>query len=125
MKKSPWIRASAAALAHFSFATQALSAQAADLPRYDLDVAVEPATHGLAVEATVSFPAAYAGREVEFLLAAPLAIASSAPAVERLPLGDTRGFTGINGSSGDLVKSGRAVRYRATLPKDSPTLRLK
>lgn len=125
MNKSPWIRASAAALALLSFATQAFSAQAEDLPRYDLDVAVEPATHGLTVEATVSFPAAYAGREVEFLLAAPLAIASSAPAVERLPLGDTRGFTGINGSSGDLVKSGRAVRYRATLPKDSPTLRLK
>ncbi|MGE0581866.1 MAG: M20/M25/M40 family metallo-hydrolase [Steroidobacteraceae bacterium] len=119
MKKSSWIRASAAALALFAFA-----AEAADLPRYDLDVRVEPATHGLAVEATVSFPAAYAGREVEFLLATPLAIASSTPAVQRLPMGDAAGFTGINGSSADLVKSGRAARYRVTLPKDAPTLRL-
>jgi hypothetical protein len=119
MKKTPWFRAGAAALALF-----AIAAQAADHPRYDLDVKVEPAAHRLAVEATVSFPAEYAGREIEFLLASPLAIASSSPAVTRLPAGDTAGFTGINGSSGDLVKSGRAARYRVVLPKDAPAVRL-
>ncbi len=102
----------------------ATAAPIGELPQYDLDVRVEPATHQLSVDATVSFPATYAGREVEFLLATPLVIASSTPAVERLPVGDTAGFSGINGSSGSLVKSGRAARYRVTLPKDSPTLRL-
>ena len=119
MKQTSWIRASAAALALF-----AVSAPAAEFPRYDLDVRVEPASHGLEVKGTISFPAAYAGREVEFLLASPLTIASSTPAVERLPGSATAGFTGINGSSGDLVKSGRATRYRVTLPQGAPTLRL-
>ena len=125
MNKLSLIRANAVALALAAISVwPALAASAASLPQYDLDVRIEPATHGLAVEGTVTFPASYAGREVEFLLAAPLAIASSSPAVERLPVGDTGGFTGINGSSGDLLKSGRAARYRVTLPKDAPTLRL-
>ncbi|MBV6415806.1 MAG: hypothetical protein CMLOHMNK_00327 [Steroidobacteraceae bacterium] len=119
MKTMPLWRASAVALA-----LAAVSAHAADLPRYDLDVRVDPASHGLTVDTTLSFPAEYAGRQVEFLLAAPLAITRSSPAVERLPVGETAGFSGINGSSASLEKSGRAARYRVTLPKDSPTLRL-
>ncbi|MGD9598973.1 MAG: M28 family peptidase [Steroidobacteraceae bacterium] len=119
MKKLQLLRAGAAALALAAF-----GAQAADLPRYDLDVRVEPAAHGLAVDATLGFPAGYAGREVEFLLAAPLVITRASPAVERLPVGDTAGFSGINGSSGALEKAGHAARYRVTLPKDSPTLQL-
>ena len=125
MKKLSLIRANAVALALAAISVwPAMAAPAANLPQYDLDVRVDPASHGLAVEGTVTFPASYAGREVEFLLAAPLVIASSSPTVERLPVGDTAGFTGINGSSGDLLKSRRAARYRVTLPKDSPTLRL-
>jgi hypothetical protein len=103
----------------------ASAASVEDLPQYELDVRIEPATHHLAVDATVSFPASYAGREVEFLLAAPLTVESATPAVTRLPVGDTGGFSGINGSSAALEKSGRAARYRVTLPKDAPALRLR
>jgi len=131
MKNMLPIRAGALALAVMAMgaagADAPLTAElpgAAERPQYTLEVRIEPATHHLAVDATLGFPAQYAGRDVEFLLAAPLAIASSSPAVERLPAGDTGGFTGINGSSAALEKSGRAARYRVTLPKDTPTLRL-
>ncbi|MBV6423230.1 MAG: hypothetical protein NAOJABEB_01020 [Steroidobacteraceae bacterium] len=119
MKTTLLARVSAGALA-----LVALSAGAADLPRYDLDVRVTPSAHQLDVEATVAFPPEYAGRQVEFLLAAPLAISRSSPTVERLPVGETAGFSGINGSSGALEKAGHAARYRVTLPKDAPTLKL-
>ena len=75
MKKLSLIRANAVALALAAISVwPAMGAPATSLPQYDLDVRIEPATHGLAVEGTVTFPASYAGREVEFLLAAPLAI---------------------------------------------------
>ncbi|HNR22987.1 MAG TPA: M20/M25/M40 family metallo-hydrolase [Steroidobacteraceae bacterium] len=125
------IRAGALALAVFAMGAAGADAplaaelaDAAELPQYTLEVRIEPDTHHLAVDATLGFPAQYAGRDVEFLLAAPLAITASTPAIERLPAGDTGGFTGINGSSAALEKSGRAARYRVTLPKDSPVLRL-
>lgn len=125
MKNTLPIRAGALALAVFAMGARGADLPpVAELPQYTLELRIEPATHHLAVDATLAFPAQYAGRDVEFLLAAPLAIANSTPAIERLPAGDTGGFTGINGSSAALEKSGRAARYRVTLPKDSPVLRL-
>jgi len=125
MKNTLSIRAGAFALAVMAMGARGAELPpAAELPQYTLEVRIEPATHHLAVEATLGFPAQYAGRDVEFLLAAPLAISAASPAVERLPAGDTAGFTGINGSSAALEKSGRAARYRVTLPEDSPVLRL-
>ncbi len=98
---------------------------ATDQPAYRLDLALDPVARTLQVEGTVTLPDALAGQTVEFLLAAALAIESAEPTVTRI-VGDAgRGFVGINGSSAALARSGRAARYRVTLPAGSSTLRLR
>lgn len=101
------------------------AALAADLPAYRLDASLDPQARTLAVEATLTLPQAQAGRAVEFLLAAPLAIESAEPAVTRVADDEGPGFVGINGSSASLARQGRAARWRLTLPADSNVIRLR
>ena len=97
---------------------------AEDLPHFQLNVEISPTTHQLAASATVTLPTKSAGQRVEFLLAAPLVIDSSEPAVVRVA-GDARvGFSGINGSSAALGESGRAARYRVQLAADQHAITL-
>lgn len=98
---------------------------AAELPDVRLEVALAPEARTLSINAVIELPANLAGTSVEFLLASPLVIASAEPAVERLPAGDAVGFSGINGSSAALGKSGRAARYRVTLAPGQTTLKLR
>lgn len=94
----------------------AVAAPAAGEPHYSLRATLEPASHGLSVQATIDLPAAAAARDVEFLLATPLEIVAAEPAVEKLPIDGVRAFAGINGSSAAIVGAGRAARYRVHLP---------
>jgi hypothetical protein len=50
-------------------------------------------------------------------------VIESEPAVQKLPAGEGQGFSGINGSSEAMTKSGRAVRYRVQLPAGGVYLR--
>lgn len=98
----------------------------AGLPRYQIAATLAPDTHELSADVTLEFPASAAGTRVEFLLAAPLAIVSSQPAVRELPAkGAGAGFTGINGSSAALSGSGRARRWQAQLPAGERILTLR
>jgi hypothetical protein len=105
-------------------------AAVAAMPRYALDVTLDPKARTLDARAVVELPAAAAGRAVEFLLAAPLEIVESEPRAEKLPAGGTRGFVGINGSSADpnaagAMASNRAARYRVQLPPGATRLVLR
>ncbi len=109
--QSPMPKPAAAAPARASQATAPT-----ELPRYLLDATLDPTAHTLDTRATMEFPAAMAGQSIEFLLAAPLQVIESEPAVERLEADAGKGFMGINGSSVGVTKSGRAARYRVQLP---------
>ena len=87
----------------------------AEIPRYTLDAVVDPAARSLDTRATIELPPSMAGQAVEFLLAAPLQVLESEPAVQRLAADEGQGFSGINGSSAAMTRSGRAVRYRVQL----------
>ena len=100
------------------------STAAADLPRYRLDAAIDPAARTLDVQATLELPAAMAGQAVEFLLAKPLQVVESEPAVQPLAADAGSGFVGINGSSSGATESGRAARYRVQLPAGGRRLTL-
>jgi len=97
---------------------------ATTLPRYQLDTTIDPAARTLDVRAVVELPAAMAGTAVEFLLAAPLQLVESEPAVETLAVDAGQGFMGINGSSAGITKTGRAARYRVRLPAGSSRFKL-
>jgi len=102
----------------------AATAQAAEnATRYDLDVAIEPATHQIEVSTVVELPPEFAGHTVEFLLTSALEIHNSHPEITRLPY-EQGGFTGINGSSVVLGQLDAIARYQVTLPEGSSTLRL-
>lgn len=93
------------------------SGQAADRITHALVVSLTPASHRLAVTATVAFPET-APAPAEFLLSAALTITSATPAVQEVPLGDTQPFFGNNGGSGAL-DAARVKRYRlAAAPAD-------
>ncbi|HPF26582.1 MAG TPA: M20/M25/M40 family metallo-hydrolase [Steroidobacteraceae bacterium] len=98
------------------------AAAAADtpaLPRYQLETNLDPTARTLDARATVELPAPMAGQAVEFLLAAPLEILASDPQIEKLPADSATGFSGINGSSQAMTRSGRAARYRIQLAPGS------
>ncbi len=117
--------AAAVLLAASSLGTAAAQSLAS-LPRYVINVSLAPDSHELSAEVSLEFPLAAAGTRVEFLLAAPLAIESSQPRVQELPVkGAGAGFTGINGSSAALLGSGRARRWQAQLPAGERTLMLR
>jgi hypothetical protein len=96
----------------------------AAIPRYILDAVIDPAARTLDTRATVELPPSMAGQAIEFLLAAPLQVLESDPAVQKLAAGEGQGFSGINGSSEAMTKSGRAVRYRVQLPPGGRRLTL-
>jgi len=81
-----------------------------------LDVALEPASHGLRVTDRVTLEGAEPGEKREFLLSARLEIEESSPRIQRIPTGDVSPFLGINTSSEDLGVE--LVRYRFTAPED-------
>ena len=81
----------------------AVAVQAAGDPHYSLTATLEPATHGLTVQASITLPPATSDRVIEFLLAAPLEIVAAEPTVEKLPIEGVRAFAGINGSSAAIV----------------------
>jgi hypothetical protein len=127
--KLPLLRA--AALAVLTLTTPVIAAvlpntaAAADLPSYRLDATLDPEGRTLEVDGTLTLPDALAGQTVEFLLAAPLEITAAEPAAVRVAADSGPGFMGINGSSASLGRSGRAARWRVTLPAGSSTLRLR
>ncbi len=96
----------------------------AQIPRYALDAVIDPAARTLDTRATLDLPPSMAGQAIEFLLAAPLQVLESEPAVQRLAAGEGRGFSGINGSSDAMTKAGREVRYRVQLPAGGRRLTL-
>ncbi|MFO1457630.1 MAG: M20/M25/M40 family metallo-hydrolase [Steroidobacteraceae bacterium] len=125
LAQSPAPSAAAAAPARPAPAAASAAASAtapANLPRYLLDATIDPKARTLDVRATIEVPPALAGQAVEFLLAAPLQIVESEPAVQSLAADAGAGFSGINGSSASVTKSGRAKRYRAQLPAGSRRL---
>lgn len=89
---------------------------AAEASHYAISTTLDPAGRTLEATVTVELPEAKAGQAIEFLLAATLEITSADPAIVRLPADPTRAFVGINGSSESVSASGRAARYRVTLP---------
>ncbi len=99
--------------------------RAADLPNYRLDAAIDPDARELSVDAVVDVPTSLAGTTIEFLLAAPLSIEAAEPAVTRIAADEAAGFSGINGSSAALGKSGRAARYRLQLAPGQSSFRLR
>ena len=102
----------------------AVAVQAAGEPHYALNATLEPVTHGLTVQASITLPPATVARDVEFLLAAPLEIVTAEPAVEKLPIEGVRAFAGINGSSAAIVGAGRAARYRVRVPSGATRIAL-
>ena len=106
----------------FGSAAQAASLEA--LPRYQLAAELMPETHQLTVDATVDLPVSLAGKKLEFLLAAPLKIDHSEPAVTPLPGDPKKGFAGINGSSAALGDTGRAARYSLQLAPGQHQIKL-
>lgn len=117
-----WSFACAALLASPSLA-QVPPAIAA-LPAYSFEIALEPTTHLLSVDAKIWLPEALAGKSVEFLLNGALAIEQSTPSVVRVAPSGAEGFVGINGSSAAPDGAGRAIRYRVALAAQKPSLRL-
>jgi len=91
---------------------------------FSLDIGIDPVTHNLSVQADIVLPSRYAGQTLEFLLTDAVEIMEAEPAVQRLPYDDSKGFTGINGSSVEMTDSGHAARYQVQLPPDGTTLRL-
>ena len=82
---------------------------AAKRVRHTMSVMLDPKTHRLAVEDTVSFPL---GTPAEFLLNGSLKVVRSEPALQEVPLGETEKFFGIN--AGEAGSPGlRLKRYRA------------
>ena len=108
------------------FATLCEPLRAADTaPHFALIAALKPDSHGLEVKATITLPPGYAGKRVEFLLAAPLQVQDSQPLAEKLPGTSRSGFSGINGSSALLGQSGSAARYRVQFQPGQHTLTLR
>lgn len=103
-----------------------LAAQTVEPPaHFTLDVAVDPADRSLTADVSFQVPASDAGKSIEFLLASSLEILDSEPAISRIPSDDRRTFTGINGSAATITASGRATRYRVTLPAAGRIVRLR
>ncbi len=94
----------------------ATAAAAGPLPAYRLEAALEPEDHRLAITATVEVPDGLAGRPVEFLLSAQLAITAAEPAAVAVPDGAGAPFMGINGTSAGLASRAGVSRYRIELP---------
>jgi len=103
----------------------AVAVQAAGDPHYSLTATLEPATHGLTVQASITLPPATSDRVIEFLLAAPLEIVAAEPAVEKLPIEGVRAFAGINGSSAAIVGTGHAARYRVRVAAGATRIALR
>jgi hypothetical protein len=82
----------------------AVAVQAAGDPHYSLTATLEPATHGLAVQASITLPPATSDRTVESSPAAPLEIVAAEPTVEKVPIEGVRAFAGINGSSAAICR---------------------
>ncbi|MEZ5563306.1 MAG: M20/M25/M40 family metallo-hydrolase [Gammaproteobacteria bacterium] len=105
--------------------TPARSAETAQWPAYKLSARIDPATHRLSSVAEVTLPAAAAGQQIEFVLAANFAITASRPAVEKLPAdAGNRVFSGINGTSEELANRRGVSGYRLRLPAGSSTFRI-
>ena len=77
-------------------------------PKHAMTIKLDPASHRITVKDRIELPASMTA--VEFVLADSLAIASSSPAVERVPAGDLNAFLGAgSGESGERVG---LARYR-------------
>ncbi len=98
---------------------------AAQWPDYRIAATIDPATHRLAADVTVTVPAAAAGQALEFVLAGNFAVDRSSPALEKLPAaaGD-EAFSGINGTSEETARRRGVSRYRVTLPAGATSFSL-
>ncbi len=98
----------------------ACSAAAQDRVHQNLDVALDPATGRVTVQATVT-PAPDA-REVEFLLHARLRVTQADPAVREVPAGDVAWLGDIEG--GEPGQSPSVKRYRVSLASPGAAFRV-
>jgi len=121
---SPAAPSVSATAAPASAAPPAAPTAPAQMLRYTLDAVIDPPASTLDTRATLELPPSMAGQAIEFLLAAPLQVLESEPAVQKLAAGEGQGFSGINGSSDAMTKSGHAVRYRVQLPAGGRRLTL-
>jgi len=100
------------------------AAAAEERVHHSLKVALDPATHHLAVTDTLTLPAGGPG-ETQFLLNGALRVTAAEPAVTEIPMGDAARFFGINASTIDSSAGASIKRYRAALPAGVGTLRLR
>ena len=99
-------------------------------PEYKLNIHIDPATHELEIEADIMLPAANKGRTLDFLLSNAIEIVSSTPEVQRLPFDEKRwddgnGFSGMSGTSVELIGSAHVNRYQVRFPDESSSLKIR
>jgi hypothetical protein len=99
-------------------------ASGAEVAHYSVRAKIEPAAGELTATVQLQLPREQAGKQVEFLLAAPLQITSTSVELVRQAGEPGQGFQGINGSAAAMVQSGRAQRYRLIAPADGTALTL-
>lgn len=92
---------------------------------YDLDIKIDPVSHGLEAAMTIELPEELAGATVDFLLTNAVEIVESNPPVRRLSAEDAEGFSGINGASSELVSADHTARYQVSLAPGRRTLTLR
>jgi hypothetical protein len=92
------------------------------LPKYALDVTLDPLARTLRVDATLALPPS-ASADREFALNARLSIASAEPAVTEIPARRAAPRAGINGAATE-DDAAPVKRYKVTLPREGGTLRL-
>jgi hypothetical protein len=91
----------------------------APLPKYTLDVTLDPVARTLRVDATVAVPPGVGTRELS--LNARLAVSRAEPALVELPPAPAAATGGMNSGPGDAAP---VKRYRFTAPEQGATLRL-
>ncbi|MEJ2084420.1 MAG: M20/M25/M40 family metallo-hydrolase [Acidobacteriota bacterium] len=76
-----------------------------------LTIDLDPETHRLEITDEIQVPARLADQDLEFLLNSKLQIADANVELEEVPVGETTGFYGINGSSVELRNQVELSRY--------------
>ncbi len=97
------------------------SLSAADRVHHNLTIELDPAAHRLNITDQIQLPSRLASEALELLLNSSFEILESNAKLEVVPVGETTGFYGINGSSVELGNQVEINRYRVTgLPAGEP-----
>jgi hypothetical protein len=87
---------------------------AADRVHHNLTIELDPAAHRLNITDQIQLPSRLASEALELLLNSSFEILESNAKLEVVPVGETTGFYGINGSSVELGNQVEINRYRVT-----------